>query len=1428
MPNSRDLDFRQIIPRLGGDREAFEELCCQLARRYLPESVRFTRLNGAGGDGGVECFADLPDGDRLGWQAKYVFDVGPLIRQVDLSLNTALSIHPTLTKYIVCFPFDPTGPTIREGQSGIEKLEDWRRRCHEHAAANNRRLEIELWSASKLRSLLLEQDTSGGLRLYFFDETVLSAQWFLRHLDHVIANAGPRYTPKLNVETGLYKWFEGFGQTSAYAHQFNSYLQYCRQAREKLKEAVERTDTDAMALAWPETLRADGRSLLGKIEGFLTACENAILGGNADFSAFSSISRELEEMLERFLDLEQKLLTDLQTRHPDWNGNVDSPGFRQFMAEYMVSFPTANLDRLREADEQFRKLYDWLNSPDGYLASEQVFLLTGEAGVGKTHGICDVARRRLDEGLLTCVLFGHRFGGEPAPWTRILETLGFPLTLDREALLDVLNSAGEGSGYPLLLCIDAINETRPLQYWRNHLGEIIQAVHTRPYVKLCISCRTHYLSFCLPEGIQIRRVNYGGFTGVEDYACRQFFEFYGLEPPVSPILQPELKNPLFLRLVCETLLSRGEWRLPAGWRGLSPVIRAFVNQKEKEFAIQHEISPSTNVMGCALRAISREVARSSNSAISRSSALQAVLQACPATRNFPTVLDWLIDNGLLIEEVPVTGDPLGEESAVRPAFERLGDFFVADFLLPDSSSPEPIRKEFCPGGRLHFLVQNENAVDANAGMLGVLSILIPERCDGMELTDVVEGGEVRRQLLNIVIDNLPWRSSATFSDSTANLVSEALAIDEMSFTTMDSVLSVAWQPSTIDALWLDDLLRNLPMARRDAYWCAYLHNCYESTGVVRRLIDAGIDLPMNQMDTDTLERWSILLLWFTAAADRRVKDGATHAVIRIFSLQPEIILSVVERFIDCDDDAVRERALLSAYGSLIITRNNGAVGRLAVLLCRAFNDRPTRVDFDNALIRDHVRCILELARTLEVLPGDCDPVSVVQSVSVDWTLAVPEDEQVEQWGRVIHFKPNEFFNDFFKYSMGCLRPWMHAMQKSDMGKWILQRVARDLGYVGSGSEAYDAEMLRKYGPGRAKPGWAERIGKKYQWIAMYQLASRLNDHLERQRDSWEPEPLRSPLILLEERQLDPTLLLKLSEIESDSSWWITASADIDPDKRLSDEEWVARVDELPQMEDLLSTIEHQGQLWRLLVSYPSWGRRPDGADFKDPYRNVWVHINSYLVRNEDFVIARDCLHRRNFFGQWMPEGATWLYGFAGEYPWATPFNTEPEEWHSRGRMGSDFQITLQPSWNKLAIEWEYDASLPRNFHMLVPARSFFSLSELWWDGQDGYGLINGKTFFRDPSVTEAGPASLLVDADDLLERLHKLGLRLIWTLLGEKWILGGSHDKKTPIRTFSQIACLNEDGSLHVGERVFFDEYDKDTGLNPTAMKIGEIINDAD
>ena len=1402
-----DFNFREISPHLGGQREAFEELACQLARRTIPKNSSYTRLHGAGGDGGVECFADLTNGTRVGWQAKYVFNIGPLLTQAGKSLETALSIHASLTKFIVCFPFDLTGPTKRRGKSRKEKFDDWRQQYEDHATENGRQLTIEAWPASKLRFLMLEFDVSGGIRSFFFDKTVLTKQWFSQHLDAANDMAGPRYTPELNVETDLLKWFAAFGRTTEWTAALNDKLHSCHGPLKHLSSAVRTTDSDSMSPKFPDDLRNETLVLLDASENLIEDCRHLIQ--TDDTSVYERCVTQLEEILERLALIEVRLTRDLEEQHGQ--GCADSPMFRQSMAEHMVSFPAANLDYVRDVISILGNLHAWLTSSACSLAFERNFVLSGAAGSGKTHGVCDTARYRFSNGLLTCMVFGHAFGGEPDPWTRILESLGLPITLGRDGLLDALNAAGEATGSPLLLCIDALNETRPLRYWCGHLAGVIQAVKKRPYLRFCVTCRSSFLSYSLPDRPDFQVIEHQGFSGIERNACKVFFEFYGIEPPVAPILQPELSNPLYLRLVCETLRSRGLARVPSGWRAIAPVIRTFLKEKEKSFAAEYETALGARVVSGALKAIARAIADSGNTSLAWSRAQQVVSDE-KSQVDAHLVLEWLVHSDLLIEDISDSSGPIGEESTVRPSFERLGDFLVADEFLSRIDCDQ-LEEECQPGGLLYGLFETAESVQQNSGVISALSILIPEKVAGVELVSLVEEEQASRAALRIMVESFPWRDSASFTSSSISLMYKALRMEGFSWDAMDAALSISWQPSLIDAIWIDNMLKRSRLAARDAFWCGYLHDRYESMGTVRRLIDAAFDLPLVQVETDTAERWATMLLWFTAAADRRVKDRSTRAAVALFTAKPDIIPKVLFRLLESDDDEVRERTLLSSYGALINAQDREVVKVITRDLQRAFRENPLK--FDNALVRDHIRCISELAHALDALPEECEPELTMQPVGSTWPLHILSDKEIKKWDSLPKLSISCLSDDFYIYAMNCLsRPWEHVIPKKDMGKWILHRVADEFAYEKSGCENYDNYMLSTYGGGRGKKTWAERIGKKYQWVALYQLASCLHDHFGRRRNSWEPELKRTPLILLEERKLDPTLPSFIVDRKRDANaWWVGSSANLQLGEHLSDDKWVDLREDLPLLEDMLAVRQRDDQQWRPLVSYPSWDNRGEDADWNDPRREVWVHLESYLISKNEIESTYNSLHRRNFFGQWMPQNASWLYGFAGEYPWATPFNTEPEEWHGQSDdLGGKSSFSCVPSWSDLSAEWEYDASLPSYYHMSMPARAFFTSRDLWWDGRDGYQLMDGRTVFRDPSVTEAGPKTLIADSDDLLERLDKLGLCILWTLLGEKRILGPSLNKPTPRWTFSQIARLDEDGSVVIGERVFFNDYDQDTG----------------
>ena len=127
------IDFTRIRSAPRSRNDSFEALAVQLFRSTCkaPTGSTFVSLRGDGGDGGVEAYFHSPSGTVLGVQAKYFFQLGPAeLGQIDGSLQTALSNHPTLSEYWVYIPFDLTGRVAagRRGKSQAERFEEWKRK----------------------------------------------------------------------------------------------------------------------------------------------------------------------------------------------------------------------------------------------------------------------------------------------------------------------------------------------------------------------------------------------------------------------------------------------------------------------------------------------------------------------------------------------------------------------------------------------------------------------------------------------------------------------------------------------------------------------------------------------------------------------------------------------------------------------------------------------------------------------------------------------------------------------------------------------------------------------------------------------------------------------------------------------------------------------------------------------------------------------------------------------------------------------------------------------------------------------------------------------------------------------------------------------------------------------------------------------------
>jgi hypothetical protein len=1385
MPRPIKVDFRAMASRNGSQEAAFEEFCCQIARRYpeVPDGSEFIRYRGAGGDGGVECIWRLPNGDEWGWQAKYIFNLQRVKAALDESVATAIKLHPKLTQYFICLPFDLTGPTARPGKSQRERFDDYRAEWEAHARAEGLRTSFSLLTPSTLLDDLHSFDPEGGRLRYWFDATVLGDDWFKRHLEEVKASAYPRYTPELRIQTPLAEALEALGLTDEWFESLTGRLKDFRNVLQGWKQSLTTKSDTGWGAVFPDAIQPQGeaaQNILSEV-----AYEFSRLVETRETSIdLSTLAARTNEALQLFRSVRSELATTFEAEHGE--GTADSTYYKQFQAEYQGRFPAANIDSADEVIKLLEAFTTWVNSPVAPLPTRPELLILGQAGVGKTHGICDVAERRLARSLRTIVLFGERFAGAVEPWEQIRQQLGFDATLGRDALLAALDAAGEASGKPLLLCVDGLNETRPRTYWRTHLPVVIAQVRRYTGIRLCVSCRTTYELQVIPNTLHLPTVTHEGFEGIEFDACQEFFSHYGLEPPVTPVLQPEFSNPLFLRLICEAMVAGGHTRLPAGWQGINTAINALIKAKNEQYAVQHDVHPSNRFPERGLKAFIAAAEDARCPALPWDQASLAIDSVQPSPHSDGSLIDWLIREGMLI----VDADGEAADESVRVAFERLGDHLLASKLL-DPLDADALQTAFAANGPLAFACSELGAMNEYRGLVEALAVQLPERF-GVELPDCVEG-DMWDEVLKVAVEALPWRDPEILTQRTGQLLQRSLSIAGFAPSAFDAALSVSTYPSPIDALWLHRTLASRPMPQRDAFWCGYLHKGYEDRGHVEKLIRAAFQIDVAGVPEDTVERWATVLLWFCAAADRRVRDYATKALVRITEPFPLLWLRLIERFITVDDEYVVERSLAAAYGVLLRTRDAAAEAAIATVIYREVFTDSSR--FQNALVRDYGRSILELAAHDGVLPEGVTEAEYLPPYISDWPLEIPAAETIEQYRHdrnLARLHHSCLHDDFFRYTLSVLSRYESAVDRPSMGRWIFQHVL-DMGYSSQRFAHYDGYMLYRYGGGRGKPDWAERIGKKYQWIALARLIARLSDNVLPKKDRWDPEQIRTPLVYERGRDIDTSLLLRENTKERITSWWVPEWYDFGAVASLSDQEWTATHGDMPDSAAILAEkVDPAGKRWIMLEGFTRWSSKTEDMSYSTPYRDIWLFFHSYLVSRSESEKCWRWLRRQHFMGRWMPEGAEFHEGCIGEYPWATTFNVYPDTYMSRG----DFEdkqppCDMYPTCNSLSVTNEYDAYQTEGINFLLPARRFFEAEPLRWNGTSGYLSQTGELIFLDPSVIEPGPSALLTNAEFLKAFLAANDLVIIWTVLGEKLILV---DHNAPRLTYSRVHMLTAKG----------------------------------
>ena len=719
---------------------AFEELSSILIVQGViewPDGTCFSRFGNP--DGGREGRGLLPNGDVWGWQSKYLFTFDAAAAgQVKASFVRALDTEPNLTRYIVAFPVDlPAGDTENQ-ESAFTRWTAKVAECKAIAKAKDREVALTFVGAHELLTALTESRHAGRAR-YWFAADVLNPEWQARRVEEVTAMVGPRYSPRLHVEVDTVRAFDAVGRTDAYVARWQQVLASLRKAREWPWRAPD-TTVDAFGEA-------------------LARCHTALNMADETLEQVIAAMRSIERPPPAESSLEAALkalrqVDGLLHEHHLQDG-------RYFVGDAGALYGTVRsaTGALQEGDQLARGVI-------ALAAAEKRLLLTGRAGVGKTHLLCDLATRRTANGLPTVLLLGEDFDArallsQPGELSRLGGSV--------DDVLAVLDAASEAAGCIGLFIIDALNDSKEAERWRSSIRALTVAAGHYPHVAVVVSCRTEFVEAVLGDH-RLPRVEHEGFVEETAEAVQRFAQEFGLEPPTFPVLNPEFGNPLYLKLTCESLATLGTARFPLGSAGIVTVCDAFLEAVNKRLSDPGRCDYDER--GDPVRRGVRELALLGRDPMDRVDVERVTEEAAPGRGWSKSLMRGMIAEGVLTE--------LGD-GRITFGYQRLGDVTRAASIA-DKPLPE-IRD---------WVRRLGNDPWRERGVLGALAVIVPER-HNIEIVElsIDSEGRVTNEIVDSFLESLLLRSPDSISPQTAGLVERLLGDSYRAGETWDRLIRLA-------------------------------------------------------------------------------------------------------------------------------------------------------------------------------------------------------------------------------------------------------------------------------------------------------------------------------------------------------------------------------------------------------------------------------------------------------------------------------------------------------------------------------------------------------------------------------------------------------------------------------------------------------------
>lgn len=1006
------------------------------------------------------------------------------------------------------------------------------------------------------------------------------------------------------------------------------------------------------------------------------------------------------------------------------------------------------------------------------LCDNQMVLLKGKAGMGKTHYVCATAER-LCKKMNVYLLFGSRFSEDQDFESQLYGMMGIG-----ENDLRKLNDKMVEEDSNALIIIDALNEGATEQFWEREIKVLEDLLQACKRIKLMLTYREGEGKFITSP---CETINMRGFENNTDEAIQRYFDYYGIDDSDGELRQryfSEFGEPLFLTMFC-IVASQGLRYMMDDFT-YSELFHQYIKYRNDIVAKGVDEDSHRNVTEKALMKFANySLYYNDCKDIPRKKARCYADQICRNRTWSNNLLNWILKENLMLS-TGRNGDML------MFGYQKMGDFLMADIFahnkMTDKNKVDFVlekgtRREYASYRRFIIALLSE----------WELTPLLLERKESIKMHHLLLGCLRHHGKSNLAI--LEWMQNN-------NIFSVEILHNFLQDLTLEVFMSA------------HHVLKSADMAHRDKAWSTMVNQEYSHRLDAQRFSDFIAIIP--RKDTD--EGWSkiiILLCWMCTSPHPYVRGAIMRKLAEILCNKPQMALFALNEFFDCNDPYVVQVVTSAIYGYLLRKRDATETAKIADLILQYFyQDHKAPEDI---LVRQWTMLTLALADELNGTNTYFEVIKPPFTSQNPYDLVVDEVENItkeyfgESKGSWKMYETLYGFSDFNRYIIGTnsrgnsdvfLTTKEGSVQTLPLADIMLMvaNIAKHEFHWNDDLGKLDDNV---YSEGRYN-NFTERFGKKYLWLALYKADALLSDHLKvADGCNYLYSPTENDIELIpypwhtrEYSRIDPTIL-NASDTLTYTAFVTDELEDVQSE---TNEQWMA--ENYLIQKPRLTVKDTDGSEWVVLTCYD--GYKIDAED--NTVKDLFLFSNAALIHVEDLELYRRWAETQNFYGRWMPERRNGSIDYLwNEYPWADTYKRtlrDVDDWESPGK-GATFEINLsyeaqlQEEWIGLDETEMYlkEASMPN--HLVMEALNLYTAER---------GVIRAKSdntiVARNFSIGKMN--GLAMRKKYLNQYLSDNKLALVFYSLGEKYLTKkGTYQSIGQRYDLSGAYCYH-DGSFEV------------------------------